>query len=59
MKIFSAIEHPQVKINLNSKKETADAANSFGDATNQKVDRRLFISQDLRTNRVIIRKNIV
>ncbi|MEG4442442.1 hypothetical protein QUB47_09515 [Microcoleus sp. AT9_B5] len=48
MKIFSAIEHPQVKINLNSKKkETAVAANSFGDAANQKVDRRLLMSQDL------------
>ncbi|MEG3927615.1 hypothetical protein [Microcoleus sp. D3_18a_C4] len=32
MKIFSAIEHLQVKVNLNSKKkETAVPANSFGD----------------------------
>ncbi|MEG4212538.1 hypothetical protein [Microcoleus sp. S13_B4] len=44
---------------LTAKKETAVAANSLGDATNQKVDRPMLIPENLRTKPVIIRRNIV
>ncbi|MBE9124065.1 hypothetical protein IQ269_25505 [Tychonema sp. LEGE 07199] len=44
--------HPKLKINLNRKK-----ANSFATAKNQKIAP-VFVPQNLRINRMLIRNNI-